>query len=134
MNAQKHPTPWRIESLYNGIADAKGAKVAANLDGETTQIIVDAVNLHEATRSDRHALQEANEAIALLESEHDELCSAVRKLLPRALFLNGYFLGKHASAEPDDAESAAEDFDKTNALIEKIERLVNHNPERNPKQ
>lgn len=140
MSNEASPRPWKTVGTYRDIiVGADGVKVCElygelGTQQENASLICDAVNLHDVTRNDRHALQEANELIALLEAEHDELCDAVRKLLPRASFLNGYFLGKHASADPDDAETAAEDFDNTSVLIEEIERLVNHNPERNPKQ
>ena len=44
MNTEPSPRPWSVEPMYNGVADARGEKVAANIRPSDAALIVDAVN------------------------------------------------------------------------------------------
>ena len=50
MTDEPSPRPWRVEPMFNGVADARGEKVAANIRGANAALIVAAVNERDRLR------------------------------------------------------------------------------------
>lgn len=76
MTDEASPRPWRCECgpTVNAVIAANGAVVVPHTGyAANAALIVDAVNLHDVTREDRHKLQEANEELFVLRAERDRL-------------------------------------------------------------
>jgi len=107
MSNEPSPRPWRVEENSLGwktcIVDANGNDVASCWGGEginsaepaqaDAALIVDAVNLHDVTREDRHKLQEANEELFVLRDERDRLRDIVKRLADKLEAHRGIFTG-----------------------------------------
>lgn len=77
MTNEPSPRPWRAEPMFNGVADARGEKVAANIRPADAALIVEAVNRIEETKALSIKLYDP---IRRAENERDRLRDVVRRL------------------------------------------------------
>lgn len=73
MTNEPSPRPWRVEPMFNGVADARGEKVAANIRASDAALIVDAVSWY----CDWGALSSELER---LRAERDRIRDIVRRM------------------------------------------------------
>lgn len=74
--SEPSPRPWCIDYTPDDCVNIRNADgdIVARVDSDANAaLIVDAVNLHDVTRDDRHKLQEANEELFVLRAERDRI-------------------------------------------------------------
>ena len=76
MTNEPSPRPWRAEPMFNGVADARGEKVAANIRCADAALIVDAVNAIDETKKLSIKLYDP---IRRAEAERDRLRDIVKR-------------------------------------------------------
>lgn len=85
MTNESSPRPWRVELMFNGVADARGEKVAANIRASDAALIVDAVNERDRLRDElADKARNYEDVIACHQRTEESLRDIVRRLLPLA--------------------------------------------------